>query len=100
MVDLDAMGLTPFGSENSAASYSIDHEVSSGQLSRWRSIVWGGVSWRGVNAPLGLVQRLVGIDFSSDVGARVCGYLDLWKVDGLDDISGAPCFFDHWVCLG
>ena len=89
------MSLTPFGGENSAADSSVDHEVSSGQLSgRW-SIVWGGVPWRGATTPLGLMWRFVSINGGSDVGARVCRYPDLRKVNGLDNISGAAGILNH-----
>ena len=89
------MSLIPFGSENSTASSSVNHEVSSGQLSGRQSVVRGGVPQRGLNTPLGLVQRLVGVDGGSDVGARVSRYPDQWKVDGLDDVSGAPGILNH-----
>ena len=39
------------------------------------------------------------MDRNSDVGAGICGYLNLQKVDRFDDILGAPGFFDHWVSL-
>ena len=56
-----------------------------------------GIPRSRVAAPLGLGERLVGIDRGSDVRAGIRRYLNLRKVNRFDDIPGVSCFLDHWI---